>query len=196
MQRSYAFNGALMLVIAAGCGEPSGEAALPGETSGDDTLGDTEGGETSASAGETATDAEAESPWDQGWPIPASEQVPGDADSGYWAMLNEGYVTCGIPFSIFGLVSGALGSFASGDPLPGRAGPNAEVPYNWTVHVNDDGAEIRRSTVSSATRASSTASSSSAWVERTRTTPRALAAHLLTCRSRRSTSPGSISSPR
>ena len=43
---------------------------------------------------------------------------------------------------MFSLAQGALGSFASGDPLPGRTGANADVPHNWTVHTSSSGAEI------------------------------------------------------
>ena len=79
----------------------------------------------------------------EGFPIAATEQVPGDAEAGYHALLNEGYVTCGIPYTIFPLAAPLLGSFAEGEPLPGRTGKNAKVPYNWTVHTSkSSGAEI------------------------------------------------------
>src|SRR5687768_18572194 len=29
-----------------------------------------------------------------------------------------------------------------GETLPGREGPNANVPYNWTVHRSDNGVDI------------------------------------------------------
>jgi hypothetical protein len=78
-----------------------------------------------------------------GYAVPATEQVGGDAEAGYHALLNEGYVTCGIPYTLFGLAAPLLGSFADGDPLPGRTGKNANVPYNWTVHTSkSSGAEI------------------------------------------------------
>ncbi|MCA9709499.1 MAG: hypothetical protein KDK70_26920 [Myxococcales bacterium] len=77
-----------------------------------------------------------------GYPIPAAEQAPGDPDAGYHALLEEGYVTCGIPYPLFDLAKPLLGPFAEGDPLPGRTGKNAEVPYKWTVHTTASGAEI------------------------------------------------------
>lgn len=77
-----------------------------------------------------------------GYPIPASPQAPGDPEAGYRALLEEGYVTCGIPYSLFVLAAPLLGSFADGEPLPGRTGKNAEVPYSWTVHTSASGAEI------------------------------------------------------
>lgn len=81
-------------------------------------------------------------PWMLGLPIPPDEPVPGDAAAGYWALLNEGYVSCGIPYALFPLAQAALGSFAAGEPLPGRTGDNANVPYNWTVHTTGSGARI------------------------------------------------------
>jgi hypothetical protein len=81
-------------------------------------------------------------PWNQGHPIPPGDAVPGDAEAGYWALLNEGYVSCGIPYTMFALAQPLLGGFASEEPLPGRTGKNAQVPYNWTVHTTDSGAEI------------------------------------------------------
>ncbi len=78
----------------------------------------------------------------QGHPIPATEQAPGDPNAGYHALLNEGYVTCGIPYPLFNLAQGLLGGFADGEPLPERVGKNAEVPHSWTVHTGPSGAEI------------------------------------------------------
>lgn len=97
-------------------------------------------GEMSSSGGD---DPPAPAACGQGFPIAATEQVAGDAEAGYYALLNEGYVTCGIPFALFPIAKGLLGSFAEGDPLPGRVGKNAQVPYNWTVHTSkSSGAEI------------------------------------------------------
>lgn len=77
-----------------------------------------------------------------GYPIPGSPQPPGDADAGYHALLENGYVTCGIPYPMFVLAGPLLGGFADGEPLPGRTGKNADVPYSWTVHTSASGAEI------------------------------------------------------
>ncbi|HEY0134098.1 MAG TPA: hypothetical protein VGB85_08460 [Nannocystis sp.] len=81
-------------------------------------------------------------PWDEGWPIPEYPQIPGDPVAGYEALLTRGYVSCGVPYSFWGLAKGSLGDFTRGDPLPGRSGKNAEVPYNWTVHTPASGVEI------------------------------------------------------
>jgi len=107
--------------------------ALP--TTGDGSTGDSVGGST----GEPVPPP---GPWDQGWPVPATPQAPGDPVAGRYALLNAGYVTCGIPYILFGLAKPFLGGFADGEPLPGRAGKNAEVPFNWTVHTPKSGVEI------------------------------------------------------
>lgn len=78
----------------------------------------------------------------QGFAIPASAQAPGDPVEGRRALLEEGYVTCGIPYALFDLAKPFLGSFADGQALPGRTGNNALVPHNWTVHTTPGGAEI------------------------------------------------------
>lgn len=145
-KQSAAFVATAALLVACGGGQDlsaasdeTSSSASEGtpSSSDDDTMGDQE-----TADGESGQVPDDEGPWSAGWPIPAGEQVPGDPDSGYWALLNEGYVTCGIPFGLFNLAVPSLGSFADGDPLPGRQGRNAEVPYNWTVHVKDNGAEI------------------------------------------------------
>jgi mono/diheme cytochrome c family protein len=71
--------------------------------------------------------------------VPVTEQRPGDPDAGYRALVNEPYVSCGIPYEAYRRVA------PDADPtfsLPGREGRNAELPYAATAHVNEDGVEI------------------------------------------------------
>lgn len=109
----------------------------PGSTGGAPTTGGSHGGSTTGGDPPPAACG-------QGYPIAAkTEQIAGDAEAGYHALLNEGYVTCGIPWGLFPIAKPFLGSFVDGEPLPGRTGKNAEVPYNWTVHKSkSSGAEI------------------------------------------------------
>jgi hypothetical protein len=81
-------------------------------------------------------------PWDHGEPIPPGDEAPGDPIAGYHALLNNGYVSCGVPSLVWPLAKPLLGQYTSGDPLPGRTGKNAEVPYNWTVHTPKSGVEL------------------------------------------------------
>ncbi|MCH9683132.1 MAG: hypothetical protein K0V04_16985 [Deltaproteobacteria bacterium] len=78
----------------------------------------------------------------EGFALPQAEQAQGDVEAGYHALTHEGYVSCGIPYSLFSLAQPLLGGFADGEPLPGREGNNADLPHNWTAHVTADGAEI------------------------------------------------------
>lgn len=133
--------------IPAGDGSSGGEPGTGGPAGGDapavDDGGDSEGDDGSGGGSDDTGSPEGPPPpWTYGWPIPAGEQVPGDPEAGEWALLHEGYVTCGIPYSLFSLAAPLLGSFASEEPWPGRAGNNADLPYNWTAHVAASGAEI------------------------------------------------------
>ena len=135
-----------------GGGPGSGESGAQPPTTGADTGGADDTGSGGGSAEDSsAEDSSAESSGGEGqpaacgmgFPIGATEQVKGDPEAGYHALLNEGYVTCGIPYTLFPLAKPFLGGFAADPPLPGRTGKNAKVPYNWTVHTSkSSGAEI------------------------------------------------------
>ncbi len=147
--------GALLLC---GCGDAGDGASAGGSSSGGSSgaveVGSTSSGGESApttgaapegeSSGESSGTTGAEAmpgPWDHGVYIPGEPQLAGDPVLGYEALVTRGYITCGIPWLLFGLVKPVMGPYTDGDPLPGRSGKNAEVPYNWTVH-EVDGAEI------------------------------------------------------
>ncbi|WP_299365059.1 c-type cytochrome [uncultured Paracoccus sp.] len=69
----------------------------------------------------------------------ATQQRPGDPAAGYHALVNQPYVSCGMPYEAW------LRLAPETDPadlLPGREGRNAELPYYLTAHVNADGVEI------------------------------------------------------
>ena len=72
-------------------------------------------------------------------PVPATPQRPGDPAAGYRALVNAPYVSCGLPHRVYQRLSPAPDPE---DLLPGREGRNAELPYNFTAHVNADGIEI------------------------------------------------------
>ena len=114
-------------------GQPTTGGADGGDTTGPESTGDTSSGTTGPAA--------MPGPWDHGVFIPPEPQAPGDPAKGYEALLTKGYITCGIPWLLWGLAKPVLGSYANGEPMPGRPGKNAEVPHNWTVH-KVDGAEI------------------------------------------------------
>lgn len=72
-------------------------------------------------------------------PIPAEPQRAGDPDAGYKALVNNAYVTCGVPYEAY---TKNAGSAAPSNPLPGREGRNAELPYSLTAHTTEDGVEL------------------------------------------------------
>jgi mono/diheme cytochrome c family protein len=80
-----------------------------------------------------------EGPWDFGTVVPAEEQRPGDPERGYQALITEGYVSCGIPKSIFGL---AFGNVTPDRKLEGREGANADLPFSWNGFTAKNGAEL------------------------------------------------------
>lgn len=150
----------VLAMSACGNGEPPGAGDTdattttmsgPATTSGSSSSGETPTtGDASSSGGMSDSDSSGghdDTPGvvacAQGFSIPKIQQSVGDPDAGFHALINEGYVTCGIPWSLFGIARPFLGAFASGEPLPGRTGKNAEVPHNWTVHTSkSSGAEI------------------------------------------------------
>lgn len=140
-----------------GCGDSGGDGSGggSGESGGSvgEASGETSGGEAS-SGGEAPTGGEEEGsasgttgvegnpgPWDQGVYIPPEPQTDGDPALGYEALVTKGYITCGIPLGLFGLARPFISPYADSEPLPGRGGDAADIPFNWNVHAVD-GAKI------------------------------------------------------
>lgn len=112
--------------------EQGGESGTSGGSGGSDS-----GGDGSSSGGEDL--ACVEGPWQRGLPIAKPTLPPGDPAAGYEALLTESYVSCGIPWELFGIAEGVLGVE---EPLPGRTGKNAEVGHSWNVVSLADGSEL------------------------------------------------------
>jgi mono/diheme cytochrome c family protein len=72
-------------------------------------------------------------------PVTATPQRDGDPASGYSALVNEPYVSCGMPYAAYRRLSPETDP---ADLLPGREGRNAELPYHLTAHTNADGVEV------------------------------------------------------
>jgi cytochrome c5 len=75
-------------------------------------------------------------PSDMALPLPitvaAEPQRAGDAMRGYHALVENGYVGCGLPYSLY---SSVFGPAPVGDQLPGRTGHNATLSYDKTAFV-------------------------------------------------------------
>lgn len=72
-------------------------------------------------------------------PVPAEPQRPGSPEAGYDALVNNAYVTCGIPYTAYKRTARPV---PQSRLLPGRTGRNAELPYTLTSHVTSGGVEL------------------------------------------------------
>jgi hypothetical protein len=85
---------------------------------------------------DAGSDVEAPPP---GIAVAAEEQRAGDPAAGYTALVNEGYVGCGVPWSAYSQVFGAAPPELK---LPGRLGKNADLPYQYTAFTTASGVEV------------------------------------------------------
>jgi mono/diheme cytochrome c family protein len=136
----------LPLSLALGCADPetNDEAADEVGSEGESDAAESESdGEVGTEAGETGEGQCADhGPWDQGIVIPAGEETIGDPEAGLVAMLEDDYVDCGIPYDLFMLGKGFLGTYADAEVFDWREGKNATVPYNWNVITSDGGTDL------------------------------------------------------
>src|SRR5690349_24995501 len=122
------FLGSLSVLFALGCGDSesvnpeagdgdTGESESGGTESETSGNGDTDGGE----SGDTGDQAcPGPGPWDYGTPIPPNTPQGGDPQAGMLALLNDDYVDCGIPYDLFQLGKGFLGTYADGESFDWR----------------------------------------------------------------------------
>jgi mono/diheme cytochrome c family protein len=126
-------------------GEAGSEEGDTGTTDSSNDNGESgESGEAqeTGETGEPQSCLEAAGPWDAGYTIEGPAEIGGDPVAGEWALLHEDYVSCGIPYDLFMLGKGFLGTYADGEPLPWREGKAAELPYNWNLVVSEGGTEL------------------------------------------------------
>lgn len=71
--------------------------------------------------------------------VEADRQRPGDPARGYQAVLNNAYITCGIPYSAF--QKAAAGS-SPAYTLADRSEENRNLPYLLTGHTTPDGVKL------------------------------------------------------
>src|SRR4029079_3445951 len=74
-----------------------------------------------------------------GTQIPADPQRSGDPKAGYDALVTNGYVSCGVPWSAYSKVFKPAPEKLR---LPGRTGKNAELPYYYTAFTTKSGIEV------------------------------------------------------
>ena len=71
--------------------------------------------------------------------LAAETQRPGDAAKGYRALVNEPYVPCGIPDSVY---KRARPTTDPADLIDGREGRNATLRYDFTAMTTKDGVDL------------------------------------------------------
>jgi hypothetical protein len=72
-------------------------------------------------------------------PVEPSAQRDGDPAAGWRALIEEGYVGCGVPLQAYSQV---FGSASPAERLPDRTGTNATMPYNFTAFTTASGVEV------------------------------------------------------
>ena len=72
-------------------------------------------------------------------PVPAVPQRPGDPEKGYRALINEPYISCGMPTVAWKRIAGPV---PVEQRLPGRSADNAELPYALTRYRTPGGADL------------------------------------------------------
>ncbi|MFO0758861.1 MAG: c-type cytochrome [Byssovorax sp.] len=112
-----------------------GEAASPSSS----TTGAGGSTGTTSSTGTAGGSAGGGSPYLPGTPIPADPQREGNAEAGYSALVNNGYVSCGVPWSAYSKV---FGSAPDSLKIPGRTGKNQDLPYYYTAFTTAEGVEV------------------------------------------------------
>lgn len=118
-----------VLLLAAGCTtevvlEDAGSTAAD---AGFDDAGQVDAGTEPTDAGFTITE------------IPPYEQRPGDPEAGYTALVNAGYVGCGVPYSAY---VQAFPAAPESRRLPGRTGANEMLPYDFNAFTTPSGVEV------------------------------------------------------
>ena len=71
--------------------------------------------------------------------VEAEPQRLGDAQAGYTALVNNGYVSCGLPYSVYQTFFQAAPEHLR---LPGRTGNNETLPYYYTAFETPTGVDV------------------------------------------------------
>jgi mono/diheme cytochrome c family protein len=71
--------------------------------------------------------------------VPADPQRPGDAAKGYDYLVNGGYITCGLPRSVWNRFAGPA---SPADTIPGRTGDAYGLPYSFSPATSTEGVKV------------------------------------------------------
>ena len=70
---------------------------------------------------------------------PADPQRAGDPAKGYAYLVNGGYITCGLPKTLYDSV---FGPAPAANRVPGRTGDQVTLPYNYSAATSSEGVRI------------------------------------------------------
>ena len=91
---------------------------------------------------------EASTPWTYGVPLAAEAQQEGDPERGWYSLLHDGYMSCGIPYKLWEnplsseLIRATLGVGEDSVTIAERQGRNAAMPYQLNAFTTSDGVEV------------------------------------------------------
>lgn len=87
-------------------------------------------------------------PWQAGVELPAEPQMPGDPVRGRETLLNGDFMTCGIPYKLWGnaqfqqIIASGFGGARTAPRIADRQGKNADMPYFLNVFDSPERAEV------------------------------------------------------
>jgi len=87
-------------------------------------------------------------PWDAGVALQQDVQEPGDPVRGKHQLLHGNFMSCGVPYTLYAnpflgpFIKPAFGPASQTEPIPGREGKNADLPYALNAFTATDGAEV------------------------------------------------------
>ena len=90
-----------------------------------------------AAAGDAAPELDA--PVAEVGEVPETAQRDGDPEAGYHALVNLGYVGCGMPYSLY---QRFFSPASEEERIPGREGRNADLPYLFNAFTPASGVEV------------------------------------------------------
>ena len=86
--------------------------------------------------------------WDAGVYLPAEDFEEGDSEQGWHTLVNQGYMSCGVPLTLWdnalagSLARDALIGAAPITTIPGRSGRNADLPHMLNAFTTADGVDV------------------------------------------------------
>jgi len=87
-------------------------------------------------------------PWNAGVYLEPEPYIEGDAQKGWYSLLHDSYMSCGIPYKLWEnewvnpVIRDGLGEAANTDVIAERSGKNAAMPYAMNAFTTAGGVEV------------------------------------------------------